>query len=72
MAKSEEHIIYFRPNGRVQWEAVALAETHPEAVNLIGCGGRRNGEWLIRLAKEPSPNQDGRQKARPTPSLPLG
>jgi hypothetical protein len=69
---SGEHIVYYRPDKRVRWEPVALAETHAEAVGLIGVGGRRNGDWLIRPAQAPSPNDGERSKPAATPSLPLG
>ncbi len=41
-------VLWFRASRREKWEAVARAETESKALDAIGCGQRRGGQWLFR------------------------
>ena len=41
-------VLWFRPDGRrAGWEVVSRHPTERQCVKDIGCGGRRNGSWLV-------------------------
>lgn len=46
-AVDRDSAVWFRPHKRKPWALVGTAATHRAAVNLIGAGGRHNGDWLV-------------------------